>query len=128
MDTYASALHSFIDFCTSMHVRPPSVRGHATRQAWCDPDPAGTALHSLHSHAIQSEHCQGHYSRLAQVQGAPTATVEQSHPAIKSLMRTVAIHQGPGGLPVGKQGLSKPVLRLLLHHLSQRLKQEMMLF
>lgn len=46
-----------------------------------------------------------------------------SNKAVKELMQTIKAEQGPDGLPVGKQGMPKPVLRLLLGYL-QRLKEK----
>lgn len=40
--------------------------------------------------------------------------------ATKELLNTIKCEQGPEGMPVGKTGMSKPVLRLLLKHLHNR--------
>lgn len=49
------------------------------------------------------------------------------HPAIscketKTLLATVKTMQGPAGLPAGKQGLSKPMLKLLIAYLHKQAK------
>jgi integrase len=41
----------------------------------------------------------------------------------KLLLATVQSKQGPAGLPAGKQGLSKPMLRLLIHYLKTQRKR-----
>jgi hypothetical protein len=43
-----------------------------------------------------------------------------SNKAVKELMQTIKAEQGPQGLPVGKQGMSKPVLKLLLGYLQRQ--------
>lgn len=52
-----------------------------------------------------------------------------AYPAItskstKDLLATVKTKQGPAGLPQGKQGLTKPMLRLLLCHLHNQCKSQ----
>ena len=44
--------------------------------------------------------------------------------ATKTLLATVKTTQGPAGLPAGKQGLTKPMLRLLITYLHNQAKAE----
>jgi integrase len=126
MDTYASAMHRFTSF--GIHVKglplaqvlPPGPKGVvdiALVKLWIS-----HAASRYKISTIRVTLCalvDWHKSKLA-----PHDSVSPSHPEIKALLQSLAIQQGPAGLPVGKVGMSKAVLRLLLGYLSSLMSSD----
>ncbi|NBK22642.1 MAG: hypothetical protein EOM68_11500 [Spirochaetia bacterium] len=120
MDTYATAMHRYIMFCTE-------VLGLTMAQALPQgregviPTPRVELFIAAAASQYKVSTIRVTLSALAdwhKSKGAPTDSVSMAHPSIKALMKSVATQQGPSGLPVGKQGLSKPMLHLLLAHIA----------
>lgn len=121
MDTYASAMHRFVHFCTTClgkpisEVLPPGVHGVID----CELVKLFIA-HAASRYKIStvrvtlSALVDWHKSK-----GAVSTSVSPSNPQIKQLLQAVKQQQGPEGLPKGKVGMSKQVLFLLLRHILQ---------
>jgi integrase len=126
MDTYASAVHRFIKFGTTVggktmsELLPPGPQGVIDTTmvklfiSWASTKYKITTIKLTLSALVD-----WHKSK-----GASPASVSSSHPELKALLQAVAVQQGPQGLPVGKVGMPKTVLRLLVGYLASRSTQQ----
>ena len=120
-NTYASGLHRYVKFGQSLCGKP----AHEML-------PSGSAGIDLQTLELFITWAAGKYkySTIASTLSAlvdwhkakgieyPTITCKST----KDLLATVKTAQGPAGIPAGKQGLSKTMLRLLLVHLRRQSK------
>ena len=117
-DTYASALHRFVHYATTIAglpvvvARPPGADG-------CIPLPLIRVFLGYASRKFKYNTIRSTLSALAdwhKSKGAPTTTV--SNREVDQLMASIRTNQGPAGLPQGKEGMSTAMLKLLLAHLA----------
>jgi hypothetical protein len=118
-DTYASALHRYTHFATQVLGMPVSA---ALPPGPGGVIPVGRIELFLAFAARKYKHgtIQATLNALASwhaSKDAPTDTVRA--PAVKKLMRSIAQAQGPKGVPLGKEGMTISLLRLLLARLKK---------
>ena len=121
-NTYASSLHRFVQWATQKakkpmaQVLPPGKKGAVDLQlvrlfmAWASGRYKVGTIESTLS-AIKD----WHKSKGADYSHLCTDT-------IKNLLNAIKIQQGPEGIPKGKVGLTKPILRLLVKYLAVKRK------
>jgi hypothetical protein len=121
-NTYASSLHRFASWATMKakipidQVLPPSKAGAVPIElvrlfmAWATTRYKASTIESTLS-AIKDWHKskRADYSHLC--------TEE-----IKQLLHAIKVNQGPEGLPKGKVGMTKPILRVLLKYLMEKIQ------
>jgi len=121
-NTYASGLHRYVKFGQTVC--------NKSAQAMLPPGDAGIDQHTLEMFITWAA---GKY-KYNTITSTMSALVDWhkskgiEYPAItckrtKDLLATIKAEQGPEGLPAGKQGLTKAMLKLLLVHLHRHSKQ-----
>lgn len=121
-NTYASGLHRYVKFGQIVCNKPA--------HAMLPPGKAGIDLHTLEMFITWAAG-KYKYNTIASTMSALVDWHKSKgidYPAIscrstKELLATVKDEQGPAGLPTGKQGLSKAMLKLLLLHLHRQSKK-----
>lgn len=122
-NTYASSLHRFIQWATLkaqmplQEVLPPGKQGVVDLQlvrlflAWASGRYKASTIESTLS-AIKDWH---------RSKGADYSHLCTN--SIKDLLGAIKIQQGPEGIPKGKVGMTKPILRLLVKYLAVKRQQ-----
>lgn len=120
LDTYAASLHRFVHFATSVagysveEALPPGKNG-VIPPALVELFLADATNKYKHSTIKATLVSLAHWHKS---KGAPVDSVH--NPSTFDLLRAIARHQGPQGVPQGKAGMSKSLLRLLLSHLATK--------
>lgn len=116
MDTYASALHRYLDFAVNVMGKPRHLALPSGRMGVVSTEDLKLFIaHAASKYKVTtimvtiSALVDWHKSK-----GAPADTVSPALPEIKALIKSVSTLQGPAGLPVGKVGMPKSILRLTL--------------
>ena len=120
LDTYATAMHRYVHFVTG-------VLGKSIHDA-LPPGPTSTIpiiyiqlFLAYASARYKYNTIKATLNALAHWHISKGAQPHHVHaPVIQHLLKAVARHQGPAGVPLPKEGMSKPLLRLLLAHLHQQ--------
>ena len=121
-NTYASGLHRYVKFGQTVC--------NKSAQAMLPPGAAGVDQHTLEMFITWAAG-KYKYNTIASTMSALVDWHKSKgieYPAInskrtKDLLATIKAEQGPAGLPAGKQGLTKAMLKLLLVHLHRQSKK-----
>jgi hypothetical protein len=117
-NTYASGLHCYVKFWTD-------AGGKSLQQIL--PEDSGMPMADIH--LFLGWACSKYkYATLESTisslihwhkeKGVPHTAL--SSPVTRQLLNTIKAEQGPAGMPTGKVGMSRPMLRLLLKHIHDR--------
>lgn len=122
MDTYAAAMHRFVHFCTVQCGKPIE---DVLPQGQLGVVDAGLVQLFISYAATKYKLSTIRVTLSALVdwhksKGAAHDHVSPSNLRLKGLLQSVAVQQGPAGLPQGKQGMSKRVLFLLLRYIREQ--------
>lgn len=116
MDTYASALHRYLDFAVNVMGKPRHLALPSGRAGVVSTEDLKLFIaHAASKYKVSTimvticALVDWHKSK-----GAPADSVSPALPEIKTLIKSVSTLQGPAGLPVGKVGMPKSILRLTL--------------
>jgi site-specific recombinase XerD len=122
--TYASGLHRFIDFGINVakadlaQILPPKQEDQIPQKL----------VELFNSWANKKYKCSTIQTTLNALKAWHTSkqagTDTVANPAITSLMTAVKNEQGPAGLPKGKEGMSKALLRIVLALLVEKSKAD----
>jgi integrase len=124
LDAYATALHRYTNcmatqFGLQVHEALPRGPGAVVPTQQIELFLGWAARKYKHSTIQATLNALAHWHTSKQCTPDTVRT-----PSISLIMKSIAREQGPEGVPLGKKGMSKPILRLLLAKLSTRRRSD----